>query len=132
MEDLTIDRDRRLLELGRERGESLDERLQQFVDARRGDYDPLSTVCVDCPSAWKVDCRHSVSPCSTRGGDSGSSVKRTPVADRIPLATAATGGTVRTPPPPRPPEGCRGFATPPVNVPDLRRTHAPGTRGAGQ
>src|SRR5262249_62199607 len=114
MEDLAVDRNRRLLEFRRERGKAIDERLQQLVDARRLDYDPVSTVCVRCPSAREVDCRHSVSPCSTRGGDSGSSVKRTPVADRIAFATAASGGTIGTPPTPRTPDGCSGV--PPSTV----------------
>src|SRR6185295_1454341 len=100
MKDLAVDRDRHLFELGREPGEAVDERAQQIVDARRVDHDLLSAGCVSCPTAWKVDCRHSVSPCRTRGGDSGSSVKRTPVALRIALATAASGGTIGTSPTP--------------------------------
>ena len=46
---------------------------------------------------------------STRGGDIGSSVNRTPVASRIALATAASGGTIGTSPTPRTPYGCSGF-----------------------
>jgi hypothetical protein len=42
-------------------------------------------------------------PSSTRGGESGSSVKRTPVAWRMALATAASGGTIGTSPTPRTP-----------------------------
>ena len=44
-----------------------------------------------------------INPASTRGGDSGSSVKRTPVASRMALATAASGGTIGTSPTPRTP-----------------------------
>src|SRR5262245_21252086 len=128
MKDLTVDRDCDLLELWRERGEAVDERLQQLVDARRVDHDPVSAVCVLCPAAWKVDCRHSVRPCSTRGGDSGSSVNRTPVAARTALATVASGGTIGTSPTPRTPYGCSGFATSMMTVSIIGRSEATGIR----
>src|SRR5262245_32888485 len=128
MEDLAVDGDRGLLELRRERREPIDERSQEIVHPRRVDYDPLSTGCVGCPSAWKVDCRHSVIPCSTRGGDSGSSVKRTPVAARIALAIVASGGTIGTSPTPRTPYGCSGFATSTSTASIIGRSEATGIR----
>src|SRR5262245_9481331 len=48
---------------------------------------------------------------STRGGDIGSSVNRTPIALRTAFAIAAIGGTIGVSPTPRTPYGCLGLGT---------------------
>src|ERR1700687_4486392 len=83
---------------------------------------PLLTVT---QSAAADDCAET-SLCriafSTRPGDIGSSVIRTPTALAIALATAAGGGTIETSPTPREPIGWPGAGTSTMQVSIIGRS----------
>src|SRR5215211_6531735 len=130
MVNLAVDSDADRVELRGNRRKSFDEAAQQLVDAWRIDGNLGHATGRGGPAAGQVDRCHdqgsgrrasssrqpfalgpypsalrqspaAINPARTRGGDSGSSVKRTPVASRIALATVASGGTIGTSPTPR-------------------------------
>ena len=109
-----VDRDGDVLELIGDRWEPIAERCEQIGNARGVDLDGVDAAGMPRQTARQVNRRHddqtgtgtaaaaSIAS-STRGGDSGNSVKRMPVAPRIAFATAASGGTIGTSPTPRTP-----------------------------
>jgi len=105
--DLAVDGHGHLFELGLNARESALEGGSQLQDARRVDGDLAPPTGVSVQSMRQVHDRHAqpaaTSPSSTRGGDNGSRVNRTPVTACIALATAASGGTIGTSPTPRTP-----------------------------
>ena len=62
------------------------------------------------------------------GGEIGKSGKRCPVALRIALATAASGGAIGTSPTPRTPKGCMSLGTSTMTVSIIGRSEATGMR----
>lgn len=112
--DIAVDRDRHAVQLVGEEREAVAQRGEEIGNARGVDLYRVDAAGVPGHAAREMNRGHddqawtatvvaaSIAS-STRGGDSGSSVNRMPVASRIALATAASGGTIGTSPTPRTP-----------------------------
>lgn len=105
--DLAVDGDGDRAEFGVEGRIARGQLAKEIADAARVDRQIDDAAGGRPPAARQVNDRRqsppAISPSSTRGGESGNSVNRTPVASRIALATAASGGTIGTSPTPRTP-----------------------------
>jgi hypothetical protein len=105
--DLAVDGDGNRMELRLESRIARSQFAKQVAHVARIDRQIDDAAGGDPPTTGEVNGGRqsppAITPSRTRGGDSGNSVKRTPVASRIALATAASGGTIGTSPTPRTP-----------------------------
>src|SRR6187399_620451 len=110
--DIAVDSDRHVVQVVGDEREAVAQRGEEIGNACGVDLDRVDAAgvpgqaaremnrCHD-DQAWTATVAAASTASSTRGGESGSSVNRMPVASRIAFATAASGGTIGTSPTPR-------------------------------